>query len=180
MDAIEAPLAGAPREAATQPVWQGLAFGVAGSAAFGLAAAAGQGVLAMSRAVWMAPVLFVGGALLAMPPQYLFSAIGGGRTTPGEVLTGTARVVGAIGTVLLGLAAPAAFFSATLHTLTGGARLMLAMMTLGSIGVLALTVQRAARETKPAAQLGALAWCVFALALGGRLMIALGRAAGWL
>jgi hypothetical protein len=168
--------------AATSPrteVWRGFAMGVLGSAAFGAAAAVGHGTQLVVKGAWMAPVLFVGGALLAMPPQYLVSALAGGRATPGDVLSTTSKALGAVATVLLGLAAPAAFFSATLHTLTGSVLLLLALVALGSTGVVAMTVQRAARETKAAAQLGALAWCVFALALGGRLMVALGRAVGW-
>lgn len=170
-DSMEAPLDETPARSAT--VMRDLAMGVFGSAVFGAAAAVGDGVHTIAKGAWIAPALFVGGALLAMPPQYLFTALAGGRTTPGEVLTGTSRVLAGVATVLLGLAAPAAFFSATLHTLTGLGLLLAVVVTLGSLGVVALTGSRLANEESFAARCAAMAWCVFALALGGRLMFAL-------
>ena len=174
MESVETPTA------TRGAVLQHLALAVLGSAAFGAASAMGSGVHAMVKGAWMAPALFVGGALLAMPPQYLFPALAGGRTTRNEVLTGTSRVLAAVATVLLGLAAPAAFFAATLHTVSGFALLLLTMVTLGGTGIFALTGARLAREETFGARGAALAWCVFALALGGRLMISLGNASGWL
>jgi hypothetical protein len=57
---------------------------------------------------------------------------------------------------------------------------LLATVALGTLGVVALTARRLSREKTFGASCGAIAWCVFALALGGRLMVALGRVAGWL
>ncbi len=161
-------------------VWRDLATGALGSAAFGAAAMAGHGVRAMGAGAWMGPALFAGGALLAMPPQYLFTALAGGRTTPADVLTGSSRVLAAVGVALLGLAAPAAFFSATLRTFTGAALLVLTVVSLGVVGIASLAWARLRVEDGFAARCGAVAWFVFALALGGRLMIALGHHAGWL
>lgn len=173
---MEAPGDEAPARTAT--VMRDLAMGVFGSAVFGAAAAVGDGVHSIARGAWTAPALFVGGALLAMPPQYLFTALAGGRTTPGEVLTGTSRVLAGVATVLLGLAAPAAFFSATLHTNTGLGLLVAVVVSLGTLGVVALTGSRLANEESFGARCAAFAWCLFALALGGRLMSALAHFAG--
>ncbi|MEI8258165.1 MAG: hypothetical protein WCJ30_21010, partial [Deltaproteobacteria bacterium] len=103
-----------------------------------------------------------------------------GRTTPGDVLTDSSRVLAAVGTALLGLAAPAAFFSATLRTATGAVLLVIAVVSLGLVGISALASARLRVEDGYAARSGTVAWFVFAVALGARLMIALGRQAGWL
>jgi len=48
---------------------------------FGAAAGTGYGPIAMFQGAWTTAALFAGGALLASPPLYLASSLGGGRLT---------------------------------------------------------------------------------------------------
>lgn len=145
-----------------------LAFGLAGAAAFGAAAGLGHGAAAMLRGAWMAPALFVGGALLATPPLYLASAYGGSRATAEEIVSEVSSVLGDTGVVLLGMAAPAAFFSATLHTASAWALLAVTVVSVGATAVRAVS-KRTLAHGLAAASL----WTLFAFALGVRLALAL-------
>ena len=146
---------------------RGLAVGLAGAAAFGAAAGLGHGAGALLRGAWMSPALFVGGALLATPPLYLASTASGSRATAEEVVAGVSDALGRTGVVLLGLAAPAAFFSATLRTPTAWALLGCAVLAVGAVAIRGVS-----RETlrHPAATW---LWTVFALAVGVRLLTTL-------
>jgi len=145
-----------------------LALGLAGSAAFGAAAGLGHGAAAMLRGAWMDPALFVGGALLATPPLYLASAYAGSRSTAEEIVAEVSSVLGDTGVVLLGLSAPAAFFSATLHTGSAWGLLSVTVVAIGFAAVRAVS-KRALAHRLTAATL----WTLFALALGVRLALAL-------
>ena len=145
-----------------------LALGLAGSAAFGAAAGLGHGAAAMLRGAWMGPALFVGSALLATPPLYLASAYAGARATAEEIVAEVSSVLGDTGVVLLGLSAPAAFFSATLHTGSAWGLLFVTVVSVGFTAVRAVS-KRALAQHLAAASL----WTLFALALGVRLALAL-------
>lgn len=145
-----------------------LALGLAGAVAFGAAAGLGHGAAALLRGAWMSPALFLGGALLATPPLYLASSYSGSRASAEEVVAGVSDVLGRTGIVLLGLAAPAAFFSATLRTPTAWALLLALSVAVGAAAVHSVS-RRALAHTPAAAWL----WSVFAVALGVRLLVAL-------
>jgi hypothetical protein len=160
-DTLPSPQFAAPR---------GLATGLAGAVAFGAAAGLGHGVAALARGAWMSPALFVGGALLAAPPLYLAASYSGSRASAEEVIAEVADVLGRAGVVLLGLAAPAAFFSATLRTPTAWVLLVGLAVAVGSVAVRAV-----ARRTLSHAAAASWLWTFFALALGVRLVLALAR-----
>ncbi|MDB4932887.1 MAG: hypothetical protein JWM10_5371 [Myxococcaceae bacterium] len=160
-DTLPSPHFAAPR---------GLALGLAGAVAFGAAAGLGHGAAALARGAWMSPALFVGGALLAAPPLYLAASYSGSRASAEEVIAEVADVLGRAGVVLLGLAAPAAFFSATLRTPTAWALLVGLAVVVGAVAVRAV-----ARRTLSHATTAAWLWTFFSLALGVRLLLALAR-----
>jgi hypothetical protein len=145
-----------------------LGLGLAGAATFGLAAALGHGASAMFHGLWMAPALFVGSALLATPPLYLIGVWSGQRVPAERVAQNVASALGAAGLVLLGLAAPAAFFSATLHTTSAWVLLLGAVI---AVGVTAVRV--VARKTFALPSVAATGWTLLALALGARTLFAL-------
>ena len=145
-----------------------LALGLAGAVAFGAAVGLGHGAGALLRGAWMSPALFLGGALLATPPLYLASSYSGSRASAEEVVAAVADVLGRTGVVLLGLAAPAAFFSATLRTPTAWALLVALVVAVGATAVRAVS-----RRTLTHAAAAAWLWSAFALALGVRLLLAL-------
>lgn len=147
---------------------RGLAVGLAGAVAFGAAAGLGHGAGALLRGAWMSPALFVGGALLATPPLYLASSASGSPSTAEEVVAGVTDSLGRTGIVLLGLAAPAAFFSATLRTPT-----VLALLVGVGVVVGAVAVRAVSRQTLSHAPVATWLWTAFALALGVRLLAAL-------
>ncbi len=138
-----------------------------GAAAFGAASGLGHGAASTLRGLWMSPALFVGGALLAAPPLYLASTRAGLRSTAEDLAADIAETLGNTGLALLGLAAPAAYFSATLHTRS--AWVMLAVI----IGAVGLTAVRALARRTLMPGLASALWTVFALALGVRLVLAL-------
>lgn len=150
-----------------------LATGLLGAAAFGVAAATGHGPLLMARGAWMGPALFVGGAALATPPLYMFGALAGSRQTAQSVALRCGRSLAAVGTALLGLAAPAAYLSATLTTRSGPVLLTLSCVVIGTAGIAAITRETLDIERKESAKIAAVLWAVFALALGVRLMASL-------
>lgn len=170
-------------ESKSQPAagWQGstlgrgLSVGLLGSAAFGVSAAVGHGPAAMAQGAWMGPALFVGGAALATPPLYMFSALAGGRVSVKEALSRTSGALGAVATALVGLAAPAAYLSTTLRTDLAPTLLVLCCVIAGGSGVVAITRASLRTEARPEARFAALLWAAFALALGARLMIAIAR-----
>lgn len=145
-----------------------LLLALAGSAAFGAAAGFGHGVAATLRGAWMSPALFLGGALLVTPPLYLASMYATERTSAERLLGAVSSVLGAVGVALLGLAAPAAFFSATLRTPSAVVLLAGVALAVGFVGVRAVS-QRVFVELSAAAAL----WNVFALAIGLRLSVSL-------
>jgi hypothetical protein len=145
-----------------------LGLGLAGAATFGLAAALGHGARAMFHGLWMAPALFVGSALLATPPLYLVGVWSGQRVPAETVARNVAAALAGAGLVLLGLAAPAAFFSATLHTNSAW------FLLLGSVVLVGVTAVRAvARKTFTGTSLASTGWTLLALALGARTLLAL-------
>lgn len=145
-----------------------LLLGLAGAAAFGAAAGLGHGVAATLRGAWMAPALFVGGALLATPPLYLASMHSGQRVSAERLVAEVSEVVGSVGVVLLGLSAPAAFFSSTLRT-PSAAVLLAGCAALVGTGAVRAVSRRAFERLSVASSL----WTAFALALGLRLSLAL-------
>ncbi len=150
-----------------------LAVGALGAAAFGVAAATGHGALAMTRAVWMGPALFVGGAALATPPLYLFGALAGSRLPAVGAADRCGRALAAVGTALLGLAPAAAFVSTTMRTFTAPLLLVVTCAVAGGAGVAAVTTETMRSDRRPGVHLAALLWTGFALALGVRLIVAL-------
>lgn len=146
-----------------------LALGVAGAAAFGIAAALGHGAVAMLRGAWMAPVLFAGSCLLATPPLYLASTWSNADTSAERLLADVASVLGRAGLVLLGLAAPAAFFSATLRTRSAWALLVVVVLAVGITAVRAVA-RRTLDGRGPTVVIG---WTALAVALGARMLFAL-------
>lgn len=158
----------APPPPAELPLSRSLALGLAGAVAFGAAAGLGHGASAILRGAWMSPALFVGGALLALPPLYLASSWSGSRSSAEELVSGVADVLGRTGVILLGLSAPAAFFSATLHTSSAW------FLLLGSVVIVGVTAVRAvARKTFTGTSLASTGWTLLALALGARTLLAL-------
>lgn len=156
---------------ADTPLARSLALGVAGPVAFGLAAAVGHGPAAMLRGAWMAPCLFAGAALLATPPLYLASVWSASRASAERVVGDVAGALGDAGVVLLGLAAPAAYFSATLRTPTARALLVGCVVLVGAVAV-----RSVARRTFASAPRGAASgslWTLLAFALGLRMLVAL-------
>jgi hypothetical protein len=149
---------------------RGLALGLAGAVAFGAAAGLGHGPAALLRGAWMSPALFVGGALLATPPLYLAASYTGSRAPADAVLAQVADVLGRTGVVLLGLAAPAAFFSATLRTHTAWALLAGLAVVVGAASARAVS-----RRTLSHAPVATWLWSAFAAALGVRLLLALAQ-----
>jgi hypothetical protein len=85
-----------------------------------------------------------------------------------RVAQNVASALGAAGLVLLGLAAPAAFFSATLHTTSAWVLLLGAVI---AVGVTAVRV--VARKTFALPSVAATGWTLLALALGARTLFAL-------
>lgn len=160
------------------PLGRSAAAGILGSAVFGAAVFAGHGAGLMLQGAWMAPALFVGGAALALPPLYLSSALSGGKATPSEVAASAQRALGVVSTVLLGLAAPAVFFSVTLRSTLAIVLLAGVMVVVGSAGILTVAMDRWTRETTARALLASTVWCFFAFAVGGRLMVSLAKSAG--
>lgn len=160
-----APVAAPPRE---PPLVQQLGVALLGAAVFGLAAGLGHGPAAMLRGAWTSPALFLGGAALATPPLYLIGAWAGERSSAEELVSRVTSVAGAAGIVLLGLSAPAAFFSVTLRTHTAWALLMAAVITVG-----ASSVRAVARRALTELSVASLVWTVFAFAIGLRLLSAL-------
>lgn len=148
-------------------VARSVGVGLLGAAAFGAAVGLGHGAAALLRGLWMAPCLFVGGALLATPPLYLASIYAGLRSSAEDLLTDVSATLGDTGVALLGLAAPAAFFSVTLRTHSA---LPLLVVITAVVGVSA--VRALARRTLAPSVSGAL-WTLFAVAIGVRLVIAL-------
>ena len=155
-----------------------VATGVLGGAVFGAAAFAGHGASAMLQGAWMVPALFVGGAALALPPLYLSSALSGGEATPAEIAASGSRALDAVSTVLLGLAAPAVFFSVTLRSTLSLVLLGAVLLVVGSAGVLTVALDRWTRERAARALMASTLWCFFAFAVGGRLIVSLARSAG--
>lgn len=158
--------ASAPSAEAAVP--RRLLLALAGSAAFGAAAGLGHGFAATLRGAWMSPALFVGGALLAAPPLYLASMYARERATAERLVTEVASVLGAVGAVLLGLSAPAAFFSATLRTPSAALLLVGCALAVGTAAVHAVS-RRAFAGITVASSL----WSLSALCLGARLSITL-------
>lgn len=156
-----------PAEAA---VPRRLLLALAGSAAFGAAAGLGHGVAATVRGAWMSPALFIGGALLAAPPLYLASMYATERATAERLVSEVSSVLGAVGVVLLGLSAPAAYFSATLRTPSAALLLVGCALTVGTAAVYALSRRAFAGLTAASAL-----WAVSALCLGARLAVTLYR-----
>ncbi len=154
-----------PTEAA---VPRELLLGVLGSALFGAASGLGHGVAATLRGAWMSPALFVGGALLVMPPLYLASMYSDERSSAEKLIAEVSAVLGSVGVALLGLAAPAAFFSATLRTPSAAILLTGCALTVGVLAVRAVSNRAFARLTVASSL-----WNLFALALGLRLTVAL-------
>jgi hypothetical protein len=154
-----------------------LALALTGSAVFGAAAALGYGMSAAGRGAWMAPALFVGGAVLAAPPLFLFGALAGGRLSARELAASVLRSAASVGTALLGLAAPAAFFSVTMKTRLAPELLVAVAALVGLAGVIAVA-RSSAEGAKDTVRLATVGWCVFAVLLGARLMTSLGHAGG--
>lgn len=159
-----------PPDSLTLPRHLGVAL--AGAAAFGVAAGLGHGPAAMLRGAWMAPSLFAGSALLATPPLYLVGAWAGSRATAEDVCVDVASVLSDAGVVLLGLAAPTAFFSVTLRTPTAWVLLAAAVATVGATAVRALA-RRTLSEERARSGAAAFVWTALALALGLRMAFAL-------
>lgn len=151
-----------------------LLTGLAGSAVFGAAAGLGHGLVPALHGAWMAPVVFVGGAALATPPLYLAGVFAEARISAEEVVARVTEALGNAGIVLMGLAAPVAFFSATLRAEGGLTRLACLVALVGAVCV--RTVARKALPDTPRASLAASAWTVFALCLGARLLHELSQA----
>jgi hypothetical protein len=149
-------------------VSRNLALGAVGSAAFGSAAGLGHGAFYTLRGAWMAPCLFVGGALLAVPPLYLASTWAASERSAEEVLGDVSAVLHKAGVMLLGLAAPAAFFSATLRTHTAWALLCVSCVSVGAASVVALS-----RRTFKTPSMQSVLWILFAYAIGIRLLLTL-------
>ena len=144
-----------------------LAFGLLGAAAFGAAAGLGHGAAATLHGLWMAPCLFVGGALLATPPLYLASTHAGLRASAEELVSEVSSVLGDTGVALLGLAAPAAYFSATLRTRSAWLLLVAMVAVVGVAAVRSLSHRTLEKG------FASLLWTLFALAVGVRLVFAL-------
>ncbi len=144
-----------------------LGMGLLGAAAFGAAAGLGHGAAATLRGLWMSPALFVGGALLATPPLYLASTHAGLRSSAEELVAEVASTLGDTGVALLGLAAPAAYFSVTLRTHSAWA-LLVAM-----VAVVGVSAVRALSRRTLSWGLAAILWTLFAVAVGVRLVVAL-------
>jgi len=157
-----------PPPAADLPLPRSLALGLLGAVAFGASAGLGHGASAILRGAWMSPALFVGGALASLPPLYLASSWSGSRAPADELVSGVADVLGRTGLILLGLSAPAAFFSATLRTPSAWALLFAAAVTVGAAAVRAVSVRTLSDATA-----AAWIWSAFAVALGVRLLVAL-------
>jgi hypothetical protein len=126
----------------------------------------------------MAPALFVGGALLATPPLYLFRALAGGRQSAAATAARCARTLAAVGTALLGLAAPAAYLSVTLTTRTGPLLLVVSCAAVGCAAISAITRETLQGERRDGPRAATILWTVFAVLLGLRLMIELLRKGG--
>lgn len=149
-----------------------------GPAAFGAAAALGHGAKAMGRGAGLAPALFLGGAALAAPTLYLATSIGGARVSADHVGRSTLSSLGTVGTLLLGLAVPAAYFSVTLRTGIAPALLVSVLALAGTTGVLTTLVRTLADEKSDTVRLVCTGWVVVALLMGARLLATLGTTAG--
>ena len=161
-----------------QGIAKPLAVAILGTAAFGVAAAAGHGLRAMATGAWAAPLVFFGGAALAMPPLYLFGALAGSRRTGADVLRAVSTVARRVAIALVGLAAPAAFFSVTLKGALAEVLLVATACVVGGAGVVSVVAASTANEEAEAAKIANVLWLVVALALGARLVASVGRAAG--
>lgn len=146
---------------------------IAGTAAFGAAACAGLGLPAMARGAALSPALFVGGALLATPPLYLFSSLSGGRITAAQAAGAIVGPLSSVGTALLGLALPAAYLSITLRTSAAPLLLAATVSLAGLAGVLAVVQRAGVVEKRDGARMALMLWGLFAVLLGGRLLQAL-------
>lgn len=155
-----------------------LIVAVLGPASFGVAAAVGHGARAMGQAAALAPALFLGGAALAAPTLYLATSVGGGQVSAEQVARATLSSLGTVGTLLLGFALPAAYFSVTLKTALAPALLVTVLAAAGMAGVLTTLVRTLQTEKSDRVRLFATAWVVVAVLMGGRLLSTLGRTAG--
>lgn len=151
---------------------------VFGPAVFGAAAAIGHGARAMAMGAALSPVLFLGGAALAAPTLYLATSLGGGKVSAEHVGRATLSSLGSVGTLLLGFAIPAAFFSVTLHTGLAPALLVAVLVLTGTTGVLTTLVRTLSEERSDTARFLCAGWVAIALLLGGRLLSTLGHTAG--
>jgi hypothetical protein len=112
-----------------------------------------------------------------VPPLYLANALSGGTTRPSQLVDAAARSLSSVAFALLGLALPALFFSVTLRGRPATALLLGVVATVGALGVFGVVRGALEREHGARANLATLAWGVFALALGARLISALGPTA---
>jgi hypothetical protein len=145
----------------------------AAASVFGAAAGLGSGWGAMLRGAWSAPALFVGGAALAIPPLYVAHSLGGANSTPRQIVDAASVALRRVTTVLLGLAAPAAYFAVTLRDRLSIVLLAAVVLGMGVTGVALLGRSTAPVGAPPFASLARAGWYLFALALGARLMVSL-------
>jgi hypothetical protein len=154
------------------------ALALLGPAVFGAASAVGHGARAMALGGALAPALFLGGAALAAPTLYLATSLGGGQVSAEHIARSTLSSLGTVGTLLLGFAIPAAFFSVTLHTASAPALLVAVLVLTGTTGVLTTLVRTLAKERSDSVRFLCAGWVAVALLLGGRLLSTLGHTAG--
>jgi len=166
------------RERERAPLTREVAIGIAGAAALGAAAGSGHGLAMGLRGAALAPLLFFGGAALALPPMVLCGTWSGSRATLAELGRHTAGTLGALGRALLGLALPAAFLSATVRTRAGLGVLVATLSVAGLAAVLRQARALRAAEDAPHAWLAIAAWGTLSLGIGARLMFLLSRNLG--
>ncbi len=80
--------------------------------------------------------------------------------------------------MLLGLAAPAAFFSVTLRTSKASLLLVAIVAVLGGVGVLTTLTRALASESSDRVRIAATVWMALAVLIGARLMGTLGHTVG--
>lgn len=158
------------------PLTRALGTALAGSALFGLATGLGHTPRAMLAFGLAAPALFLGSAALALPPLCLAVSASPRPPSIASVVRATGETLGLLGVALAGLAAPAAFFSVTMHTRHAPALLVVAVIVAGGVALRSLSKRVFVDTPSTLSWSLATGWNVLAVVLGLRTLVRLGDA----
>lgn len=147
------------------------------ASAFGAACGAGLGLRAILTGMWAGPALFVGGALLALPPLYLASSVSGTSIAPVTVARSALGRMGRATLVLVGLAPAALLFSTTLHGELATKLLYGVVGAAFAFGSYAVAESLIEEQTSLPQRLAFACWVLFTWLLGARMIGVIAHAA---